>query len=133
MSLILALPWPPSRLSQNARVHWAVRARIAKRYRMDCFYLTRQQAPLQAIRLPFQPDGRLPIRIDFYPPDRRVRDDDNLISAFKHGRDGLALAWGIDDRFIRVGGVCLHETPVKGGRVQITVQDVLTSRGDRNE
>lgn len=38
----------------------------------------------------------------FYPPDRRYRDDDNMISAFKHGRDGVALALGVDDRRFRI-------------------------------
>lgn len=36
--------------------------------------------------------------LTFYPPDRRSRDDDNLIASFKAGRDGLALALGIDDK-----------------------------------
>lgn len=42
--------------------------------------------------------GRLHLWLDFYPPDRRHRDDDNLVASFKAGRDGVALALGIDDR-----------------------------------
>ena len=46
-------------------------------------------------------EGRLHLWIDFYPPDRRARDDDNMIASFKSGRDGIADALGIDDkRFI---------------------------------
>lgn len=44
---------------------------------------------------------RIALWLDFYPPDRRARDDDNMIASFKAGRDGIALALGINDkRFI---------------------------------
>jgi len=60
------------------------------------------------------PDShRIALWLDFFPPDRRARDDDNIIASFKAGRDGLALALGIDDkRFVlrpfvqdKVGGI----------------------------
>jgi len=45
------------------------------------------------------PDSpRIALWLDVYPPDRRARDDDNIIASFKAGRDGLALALGIDDK-----------------------------------
>lgn len=48
------------------------------------------------------PDShRIGLWVDFYPPDRRHRDDDNLIASFKAGRDGIALALGIDDKRFR--------------------------------
>ena len=37
-------------------------------------------------------DGDVHLWVDFYPPDKRRRDDDNVIAAFKAGRDGLADA-----------------------------------------
>jgi crossover junction endodeoxyribonuclease RusA len=45
--------------------------------------------------------SKLALWLDFYPPDRRHRDDDNMIASFKAGRDGLALALGIDDKRFR--------------------------------
>jgi crossover junction endodeoxyribonuclease RusA len=62
---------------------------------------------------------RIAMWLDFYPPDRRARDDDNIIASFKHGRDGVALALGIDDKRFRVmpyvqdkigGFICLRLT-----------------------
>ena len=44
------------------------------------------------------PEGKLYFWIDFFPPDRRPRDDDNLLSAFKPERDGIADALRIDDK-----------------------------------
>ena len=92
----IVLPWPPRQLSPNARVHWSTRAKWAKAYRADCWALAKKAG----VTAPAT-DGRLHLWIDFYPPDRRHRDDDNMIAAFKSGRDGIADALGIDDkRFI---------------------------------
>lgn len=41
--------------------------------------------------------GRVLFMLVFSPPDKRHRDDDNLIAMFKSGRDGIADAIGIDD------------------------------------
>jgi crossover junction endodeoxyribonuclease RusA len=46
-------------------------------------------------------EGDIHLWIDFYPPDRRQRDDDNMIAAFKSGRDGLAQAFGVNDKRFR--------------------------------
>lgn len=89
----LVLPWPPKELSPNARVHWSKRAKAAKAYRHACYVLTKQA------KLSFPESAKgLHLWIDFYPPNRIRRDDDNLLSAFKAGRDGIADALGIDDR-----------------------------------
>lgn len=42
-------------------------------------------------------EGKIFVWIDFYPPDRRRRDEDNAIAAMKHGLDGVANAIGVDD------------------------------------
>lgn len=93
MSYSVTLPWPPKELSPNKRLHWAQKAKHASAYRMTCFTLA-----LQAMLEKPTSDGRVHLWIDFYPPDRRHRDDDNMIAAFKPGRDGLADALGIDDK-----------------------------------
>jgi len=92
-SLTVTLPWPSKDLSPNARVHWTRRSKVAKAYRMACFTLC-----LEGKLTKPKTAGRLHLWIDFYPPDRRHRDDDNMIAAFKSGRDGIADALGIDDK-----------------------------------
>lgn len=109
----IVLPWPPRELSPNARVHWSVRAAKAKRYRADCSLLARV-ANIQA------PEGQILLSLEFVPPDRRARDDDNLIAAFKAGRDGIADALGIDDkRFVTQFRMSTDTT--KGGEVRVSV------------
>lgn len=93
MSLIL--PWPPKELSPNARIHHMRRYTIGKKYRNACWARAKQAG----LKVDF--DGPVHLWITFFPPDKRTRDDDNLIAAFKAGRDGLALALGINDsRFV---------------------------------
>lgn len=113
MRATLELPWPPKELSPNARVHWAVKSKKAKAYRSAC-YLLAKQAGLVA------PAGDLLLSLEFLPPDRRRRDDDNLLAAFKAGRDGLAEAMGIDDsRFATQ--IRLSDETRPGGCVRVAV------------
>lgn len=113
----VTIPWPPRQLSPNARVHWAIRSRSAKRYRQLC-YLAAQRAGARAA----DPEPKaVQVFITFLPPDRRRRDWDNLLASLKHGLDGVAQAFGVDDRIFRprleVG------EPVKGGAVQLEIDD----------
>lgn len=91
----LILPWPPRDLSPNVRTHWRKKAASAKKYKHACWTLTKESGMVA-------PDSpKLALWLDFVPPDKRSRDDDNLIASFKHGRDGVALALGIDDKRFR--------------------------------
>lgn len=115
--LELTLPWPSKDLSPNARVHWSVRGRAAKK--------ARQQAGLAAIAAGWQakslPAGRIHLQVDFYPPTRRLPDDDNMLARFKPARDGIADALGIDDRrFVSHPFVC--DEVRKGGQVVVTIK-----------
>lgn len=105
------LPWPPKVLSPNARAHWAARSKAAKSYRMQCF-LFAKQAGLVA------PAGRVLLSLEFLPPNKRRRDDDNLLAAFKAGRDGLADAMGVDDSLF-VSQVQVSEVVHPGGAVRV--------------
>jgi len=96
----LDLPWFPSILSPNSRAHWARKIEPRARYRLDCYMLTLGYLNARRDWRP-SPDCPLPCRITFYPPDKRHRDDDNMISGFKSGRDGMADALGINDRMLR--------------------------------
>lgn len=109
---VLTLPWPPRDLSPNERRHWAQKAKAAKKYRADCYRLTKASG----IKISWW--GEIHLWITFYPPDRRNRDDDNIIASFKAGRDGIAEALGIDDRLFRLHP-WVSDTPVKYGQIRV--------------
>lgn len=96
--MIVVLPWPPSPLHPNNRVHWAVRARAAKAYRTECWART-----LEALQTQAKPAGEtLSVRLTFVPPTRRRHDADNMVAAMKSGLDGIADALGVDDSTFRL-------------------------------
>lgn len=109
----IALPWPDKKLSPNARVHWAAKAKAVKAARSAAYFLA-----IQA-RVRRTTVGPIATKFEFCPPDGRRRDRDNLIASMKAATDGLADALGIDDsNFIStysMGG------PVKGGAVLVTI------------
>jgi len=110
------LPWPPKELSPNfkRRKHWSAYREPTKRYRHDCWALAKESRLGVAA-------GDVPVllAITFYPPDRRRRDDDGMIGAFKAGRDGLADALGVDDNLFRP--TYRIAEPVPGGKVVVHV------------
>lgn len=110
------LPWPPSILSPNARPHWSAKSRAAKQYRNAC-YLLAHEAGMRGVEW----EGTIHLWITYLPPDRRHRDDDNLIAAFKSGRDGLADAMGVDDKRFRIHPYVSTSEYVKGGAVRIVL------------
>lgn len=100
MTVELTLPWPPKDLSPNARAHWTQRSKAAKAYREACYWETKRLLAAGGWKeLP--EEGALHLWVDFYPPDRRQRDDDNMMASFKSGRDGIAQALGINDKRFR--------------------------------
>ncbi len=65
--------------------------------------------------------GKMVFSIEFFPPDKRRRDDDNMLASFKAGRDGVADALGVDDnKFVTSFEVC---DPVEDGAVRVTIQE----------
>lgn len=110
---MIELPWPPKELSPNKRLHWAKRNPIKVVYRDAC------HVRAYNAKLSVPADGPIPITIDFYPPDRRHRDADNMIIAFKAGQDGIANGLGVNDR--RFQPVYRFNEPVKGGKVVVTL------------
>ena len=66
-------------------------------------------------------EGRLAVRIDLYPPDRRRRDVDNYTKAIL---DGItkAEAWGDDEQ---VDHLVVHRCEkVKGGLAVVTITQI---------
>lgn len=109
----ITLPWPSRDLHPNARVHWARRAKATRAAREAGFYAA-IAAGWRTVAWP--KTGRLHLWIDFYPPDKRRRDDDGLLTCAKPARDGIADALGIDDvRF--VSHPFVRDEVRKGGEV----------------
>lgn len=65
------------------------------------------------------------LSLTFCPPDRRKRDDDNLVAAFKAGRDGIAQAMGIDDH--RLSLLVRMGDPVEHGAVLVELIEEKTA------
>lgn len=120
----ITLAWPDRRLHPNSRPHWAPRAKSAK--------AARAEGTLLALAAGWHrvdwPAGKLHLWIDFYPPDKRRRDDDGLLASVKPHRDGIADAMKIDDsRFVSHPRV-LDET-FPGGKVVMQITAEAPSRG----
>jgi crossover junction endodeoxyribonuclease RusA len=114
----VALPWPPSILSPNARVHWAKKSKVAKAYKTACWALTKEA------KLVAPAEGPIDLDIEFVPPDRRGRDLDNMLASIKHGLDGVALALSVDDRRFRLR---LSVSEGIGGMVKVAI-DTATDK-----
>ncbi len=108
----LDLPFPPGILNPNSRKHWRPHSKAKKKYRQDCHWLSQHLRPEIG-------KGIIYLEITFHPPDKRKRDKDNMIAAFKAGQDGMADAWCVDDSLFNtsyhIGDV------VKHGRVSIEI------------
>lgn len=114
MTAEFVLPWPPTKLSPNARLHHMALAREKKQYRRVCWMVALQQGakPIEA--------ERLSVHLTFVPPNRRARDEDNLIAAMKSGLDGLSDAIGVDDSRWKLTHDVAHGEI--GGMVRVRVE-----------
>jgi crossover junction endodeoxyribonuclease RusA len=72
---------------------------MKKKYRTACWVLARNAGMSSATLLGAD---RAEVHLVFYPPDRRNRDDDNMLASMKAGLDGLADALKVDDSNFRV-------------------------------
>jgi len=102
------VPFPPVELSPNWRGHWSKKSPVAKTYRRLCWALALEaklKVPAYAAG-----GGKIAVRLDFFPPTRASRDDDNVPASFKAGRDGIADALKCDDARFQTTNV-LHDEP----------------------
>ena len=95
--LEVTLPWMPKALNPNQRGHWSVKSKAAKAYRRACHLLT-LEAGLRGVDW----EGDIHVWIDYFPPDRRHRDQDNMIASCKALFDGLADALRVNDKRFRL-------------------------------
>jgi crossover junction endodeoxyribonuclease RusA len=118
---MIVLPWPDKGLSPNARLHWSKLAANKKQARHDAHILATMALSLKQRRDIAAREGRIDIVIRFYPPDARLRDDDNMVASFKAARDGIADALGVDDRRFRP--IYQFMDPEKPGRIEVYLYD----------
>lgn len=111
----IILPWPPSTLNPNTRLHWAALAKHKARYRAVCQLATETQRKVWDDQIP---SGPLLLSLWFYRPTRRSYDRDNLLARMKSGLDGMCDAMRINDKrfatlVIRVSDEILNQVAVE--------------------
>ena len=112
----ITLPWPPKDLSPNARVHWTKKSKAAKAYRNECAWTVKASGSLPA----FGFVGAIFLEIEFYQPDKRARDLDNMLASIKSGIDGIADALGVNDsRFVYQ----IRRAETIGGMVKVAISE----------
>lgn len=111
----IVLPWPPRELHPNARPHHMARARAAKAYRERAYWIAK------AGDIAPPADGEIMLDVRFFPPDRRRRDVDGMLSNIKSGIDGIADALEVNDQ--RFAFTIRRCEPSKNGAVFVTVQE----------
>lgn len=86
---LIRLPWPPAKLSPNNRTSHRYATDSRNAYKTAAFYAAKEAGAKV-------PEGAH-LAIQFYPPDKRKRDLDNMLASIKSGLDGIAMAAGVDD------------------------------------
>jgi crossover junction endodeoxyribonuclease RusA len=107
------MPWPPTTLSPNARVHWAKLAKAKKEFRQACAWTALSQGAR-----PIEAKG-LHVTLTFYPPSRRAIDLDNCLARFKAGIDGLVDVLKVDDSKWRI---TIEKAEEVGGFVKVGIE-----------
>jgi len=129
-ALSLILPWPDKRLSPNARVHWRTKAAATRRARRITTKLCMEAGLRRDLVRPLTDKTRVHLTITFYAPNRRRRDDDNLIAAFKPYRDALANHLLIDDSlFVCHYALCGPASHYPKGAVVVSIGPVFEKNG----
>lgn len=111
----IILPWPPTGLSPNARLHWAQLAKLKKQYRQACWAQAIEQG---AKKLRAE---KLHLTITFIPPSRREFDLDNALARIKAGLDGLSDALGVDDKR---WSLTIQKGDGIGGMVRVEINEI---------
>lgn len=87
---VLVLPWTSPPLSLNDRYkHWSTKSQKNR--------MVRDAVHVLAYRAGIPPLGRCSVELVYQPPDRRDRDEDNLVATLKPACDGLVLAGVVED------------------------------------
>lgn len=116
--MTLTLPWPPSTNTAYANVRGRrVKTKRAREY----------AAQVTAVCLNtciVLPTGRLAVRIEAYPPDRRKRDLANLE---KLAIDAVFNYLGLDDSLIDDLHLIRRDLDRPNGRIELTITEVTNA------
>ncbi|GAB1837130.1 hypothetical protein MyNCGM121_39100 [Achromobacter xylosoxidans] len=119
--ITVELPWPPKELSPNYRGHWVPISKAKSRYRTAARLLARSAlskaegfSQFEAVRLAYE----------FFPPQARAYDRDNLAARMKAATDGIADAIGMNDRGFHFAPAEIREK-TKGGKVRVTIEQAV--------
>lgn len=113
---MITLDWPPRELHPNARPHFHAKAKAAKAYREAAYWMAYRNCQI----LYRHHGAGIRVRISFYPPDKRRRDLDGMLTSVKAGIDGIADAYRLND--FELNPITIERCePVKGGRVIVTL------------
>lgn len=104
-------PWPPAKLSPNARVHHMAKYKVNKAYRAECCLVAKAAKLTPGMN----------ISVFFVPPDRRRRDLDNCIASCKALFDGLADAMGVNDNQFKITAQLAQNLTAPNGEVRVSV------------
>lgn len=69
----------------------------------------------------FETIGRIPLKMVFHPPNNQ-QDWDNLVASMKGGIDGIAKAWGVNDKRFRPIVIDFAESDKHRPRVEISIK-----------
>ncbi|MVW72148.1 endonuclease [Bordetella sp. 15P40C-2] len=116
----IELPWPPKELSPNFRGHWRPIADAKRKYRSDARLLAHSALKHADGISRFEP---IRLSYEFFPPDVRAYDRDNLAARMKAATDGIADALRMNDAGFHFAPAVLREK-VKGGLVRVTIEQV---------
>lgn len=120
MRVMTTLPFPDARLSPNKRLHRTAKSKIIKAQRAIGFS--------ESIHLRGQIKGDIiALTLVFYPPDKRPRDLDNLLSSCKAMLDGVAHAIDINDKCFNPITIAMGEVRKNDPCVVLTVDNGLQS------
>ncbi len=81
------LSWPAPPLTENQRLHWALKNRITRDVRLAGRLLTRRMGP----------QSRIEVTLVWIVPDHRRRDEDNVVPTLKALCDGIVDAGIVPD------------------------------------
>jgi crossover junction endodeoxyribonuclease RusA len=112
----ITLPWFPKELSPNSRVHWAVKARFARQARVESWVLAREAGYTHGTFDGY--DGKLYLRIEYYPKTKNYPDVDNCLSGSKAYLDGIADLLDVNDRRFVPHPMVMDAT---GGKIVIRI------------
>jgi crossover junction endodeoxyribonuclease RusA len=116
-SIVIVLPLPARKLSPNARVHWAEKAKLVRASRKVALYESIKA--LQGRRPPGWIKAKMEVRAFF--KTRNFPDPDNLTASLKSSIDGIADSGIINNDKSLWPERPVFENDTSNPRIEITI------------